>query len=440
MKLFHILFITCALFLPSGLLYGLDGWMTDLEQAKLQAVGQKKDLFIVYKGSFWNPEQYGTPESMFACDFVKKKLGRRFVLVLQEYPAEYKESPDLVSWKIEEDSVSFRFFERKKDLPTRWMFATSDHIPYHILSQRSSWIALQASATVAEKKKPVVLDLIRRVKETRGEQKFLLMGKLFNLANWQVGLPSALYPQMHREAVKHDNNNLSRVYDNNYVRTMKEMAWDCTLFLLNISALHAPNEELLEKMAAYSSPESIQQTQFLILSMKSFPQENEETGTLEEFIADQQKKTEQILALAPASETACQIRLQSKIVFPLFYYVNKLFPLASSPDKVLALLPGIMKQPWVDEETKQIFTIMEASSYLKKGELDKGLPLMQQAREVAPWTKNAVTTNSTIQSITEQLPALRELWRKKQAGDENAAKEYKKKTIISIDLSVVQNL
>lgn len=46
-----ILLIACDLFLPSGTLYGLDDWLTDLEKANIQPERQQKHLFMLYKGS-----------------------------------------------------------------------------------------------------------------------------------------------------------------------------------------------------------------------------------------------------------------------------------------------------------------------------------------------------------------------------------------------------
>lgn len=47
-KLPH-LFLTCAVFLGTAPLYGLDGWMTNMDKARQQAAEQHKDLFIVYQ-------------------------------------------------------------------------------------------------------------------------------------------------------------------------------------------------------------------------------------------------------------------------------------------------------------------------------------------------------------------------------------------------------
>lgn len=90
-----------------------------------------------------------------------------------------------------------------------------------------------------------------------------------------------------------------------------------------------------------------------------------------------------------------------------------------------------MDKPWVDEETEQLFRFIEAACYLKIGNLDKGLELMKKSREIAPWTENATAADASVQSIFRQLPALRQLWEKKQSGDQEAAKAYQKETGIS---------
>lgn len=90
MKLSSLLLI-CISLLCSTPLYGLDGWMTDMEKAKLLAAEQRKDLFVVYRGNSWNPEQYGVPESMFACESVKEHLEKHFILLIQDCPPTYSE-------------------------------------------------------------------------------------------------------------------------------------------------------------------------------------------------------------------------------------------------------------------------------------------------------------------------------------------------------------
>lgn len=100
MKLPHT-FSLCVLFLLSGTLHGMEGWMTDLEKAKTRAAEQKKDLFIIYKGSSWQPEQYGVPERMFTCGTVRKHLEERFVLLMQDYPPGPLKGRTLFSFKLQ---------------------------------------------------------------------------------------------------------------------------------------------------------------------------------------------------------------------------------------------------------------------------------------------------------------------------------------------------
>ena len=152
--------------------------------------------------------------------------------------------------------------------------------------------------------------------------------------------------------------------------------------------------------------------------------ENAYTGELEDFLASCQKKTDQILAEAPSSGIACRIKLQSHAFFPRIYYFTKLTSTPPDPQKNLDLLPRIINKPWVDEETEQLFRFIEAACYLKLGNLDKGLELMKKSREIAPWTENAKEAHASVQSLSRQLPALRQLWEKKQSGDQEAAKAY----------------
>lgn len=76
----------------------------------------------------------------------------------------------------------------------------------------------------------------------------------------------------------------------------------------------------------------------------------------------------------------------------------------------------MMKQPWNDKETTQLFGFVEAACYLKKGNLDKGLDLLKTYKAIAPWTENAQHADASIHSITARLASLRELWKKNKPG------------------------
>ncbi len=153
----------------------------------------------------------------------------------------------------------------------------------------------------------------------------------------------------------------------------------------------------------------------------------------DQLLNENYRKIRQILASAPTTPAARRIRFQSKRIFPRLYHCYKLLPLASQPELLLNSLPGLMEQPWADEESKQLFLLMEAGCHMKMGHLDKGLELLKKARDAAPWLESAAHADASIRSITAKLPTLRELWRKKQAGNEEAAKKYKEGTTLRIN-------
>lgn len=448
MKLPHTLLVACILLIPSGTLYGLDGWMTDMEQAKLRAVEQEKDLFIVYKGASWSPEQYGTPESMFTCDSVKKHLGFQFVLVMQDYPPGYQEGYSPFSFSIREAS-SLSGQQPWSSAPngelqskTRYVFATADNIPYHISEQKPTWLQLQGESMEAEKKKPKILNLIRKVHATKGEEKYRLMGKLFKLTEWPANLPATLYPQLHKEALLNDRNNVSDVCtkDNNYPRILRELAWGAVCTAKSLELLASSEEDLPENIKSTLSPNWVQAWHFsrLFYTLAKPIMEKGELGTLEDFLETAEKKTDQIISLAPHSKFAWMMQRKRKALFPEIYHFISVARLSAQPDKILEMLPDIVKQPWNDEETTQLFGFVEAACYLKKGNLDKGLDLLKTYRAIAPWTGNAQHADASIHSITARLASLRELWKKKQAGDEESAKEYQES--ITLYLSLEANL
>lgn len=134
-----------------------------MEQAKLRTVEQEKNLFIVYKGASWSPEQYGIPESMFTRDSVKKHLGVQFVLVMQDYPPGYQEGYSPFSLNIREaSSLSGRqpwsfALNGKLQSKTRCVFSTADNIPCHISEQKPKWLQLRGKAWRQKKRNPKFL-------------------------------------------------------------------------------------------------------------------------------------------------------------------------------------------------------------------------------------------------------------------------------------------
>lgn len=436
MKLPYTLLIACALFFPISTLYGLDGWMTDLNKARREAAEQHKDLFIVYQGDSWHPEQYSTPESMFTCDSVKKHLEKSFIPALQEYPAEFSGNSTFFTFNINvhNGALDFAFFPEQINRFTRCVFATSDNVPYYVTEQKSSWLDLKAKSSTAEKKKIKVLTLLRNIQTTSGEQKYRLIGRLFRLTGWETGLPASLYPRLYEETIRNDHNNLSGISDINYVRQMQGNVWN-TFWLLKGFEFVAPGAaEIPQNVRSSLDQEAIQILEFIKVSLDQgslLMGENAYTGELEDFLAICQKKTGQILAEAPLSETACKIKLQSHAFFPRIYYFTKLTSTSPNPQRNLDILSGIMDKLWVDKETEQLFRSIEAACCLKMGNLDKDLELMKKSREIAPWTENATAADASVQPISRQLPALRQLWEKKQSGDQEAAKAYQKEIGIS---------
>lgn len=442
MKLPYTLLIACAAFLPASTLYGLDGWMTDLDKAKIQAEKQKKDLFILYKGSSWNPEQYGTPESMFTCNSVKESLGRRFILVMQDYPPDYQEDKPVFSFNLSFPSKPSSPGEGNVQTQTRCVFATDAAIPYHISTLNSTWLQLCAEGTEAEKKKNKALKLIHKIQATKGEEKYRLMGKLFSLTGWSFNLPAALYPQMREEALLYDRNNLSKIRnkDTNYLRLMQELAWRSVCVSQSQEFIFSSDDDLPEIMIPSLSREWEQKMRFLkLFYIQGSPllekePTDEELGSLDHLLDIVAKKTEQIISLAPSTKESWMMRIKSRTLFSQIYYLASLRRIKSQPDKVLEMLPDIVNQPWADEEAKQIFGLLEATCYFKMGNLDTGLDLLKTYRDIAPWTKNAKNMDDALRSITPQILSLQELWKKKQTGDREAAEVYENNTRVFIDL------
>lgn len=236
---------------------------------------------------------------------------------------------------------------------------------------------------------------------------------------------------MYQETTLHDFNNLSHIR-RNYVKEMVEAAWISLWFWQGFQYFSNPESKEIPRNICSNLPMELEQymqfthliyTQFCLL-------ETAVPETPNQFLNENHGKNRQLLAAAPSTTATRVIRLQGKKIFHQLYHCYTLFTLASQPELILKRLPGLIKKPWADEESKQLFQLMEAGCHLKMSHPDKALELMKKARDTALWTENAKDADASIRTITGNLPALRELWKKKQAGNEEAAKAYKKGTTI----------
>ncbi len=124
---------------------------------------------------------------------------------------------------------------------------------------------------------------------------------------------------------------------------MQGNVWN-TFWLLKGFEFVAPGAaEIPQNVRSSLDQEAIQILEFIKVSLNQgslLMGENAYTGELEDFLAICQKKTEQILAEAPLSETACKIKLQSHAFFPRIYYFTNSLPPHPTRREILISCPA----------------------------------------------------------------------------------------------------
>ncbi len=78
--------LASTLFFAPSAYAGADGWVTDFEAAKKQAIAENKDLLVDFTGSDWCGWCIKLSEEVFSQDEFKKTAPEKFVLVELDFP------------------------------------------------------------------------------------------------------------------------------------------------------------------------------------------------------------------------------------------------------------------------------------------------------------------------------------------------------------------
>ena len=75
--------------------FAAEGWLTDMDAAKKEAAGQKKDLMIEFTGSDWCPPCMQLRANVFSKPDFQKDAQKNFVLVELDYPRGKEQSKEM---------------------------------------------------------------------------------------------------------------------------------------------------------------------------------------------------------------------------------------------------------------------------------------------------------------------------------------------------------
>lgn len=433
-----------SLFLAAAPSFSMEGWITDMEQARLLAGQQNKDLCIVYKGSSWHPEQYGVPERFLASRFFREPMQKGFILVEQDYPANYYipgilPGCDFANPYDVAGGAPLVVWHNPKLRRTMLVFETPSGIIYQ------SWTPKEMQDPVTRMKqlnltgeKRKRQHLLLHIQQEQGAERYRLMKQLFSENDWDRIMPlSPLYKTLRDDARANDRNNLSGIQVNEIKNTFKYMAdicwmsqgWACVFDDMNNNRHTSIPEQVRQNIV----PEDLQ-TLLFVQQFFAFLRGLSSYDSLEHFMADAQKEVNAIIAICPKSDQAQQIGPYATRTLPLLYCLNAIFNLADQPDKAMEAIQNLLRQPWAqDYQIRQILGIMTAGCHLKKGDLDTGLDMLKAWRDTFPWTQHAKDADDAITHITANLAVIRDLWNQQQQGNAAAATQYRKHTQLSLN-------
>lgn len=440
MKLPHLLFI-CTSLLCSLPLYGLDGWMTDMEKAKLQAAEQHKDLLIVYKGSSWNPEAYGVPECLFASDLFKKAAQSRFILVEQDYPEDYSMPTYFPTLNTTDPTAT-----KPGELPVKFSSSIPEKATLCVLSTPSGVIyksfptklLTDADAFVQELKKPhgrKIMELSQQIPLAGGDEKYRLMGKLSKLLPvWSTACQlSPLYRQWYQDAILHDQNNYSDILFNP-VAEMTKFCWEGLWMAKGAAflATHLNDDPFPEELRTNISGENYRKWKFLQILFPALLK-SMSSPSLENVLTEARSKLDVIEVQEPSAFQTSQRRRELFNSIRIMYHLGKINALRDQPDEAIKQLNNLGNQSWMELPERQLFQVCRAGCHLKKGELDVGLEMLKSARDMAPWTTHAKHAHDDFLRISGNRDMLNTRWKQYQNGDEEAGAVYRKNILLKLN-------
>ncbi len=370
--------------------FALEGWQTDLAAARKQAVEQKKDLMIVYRGQEWKPGQPGRPESMMESPLFRDRVKDQFVLVEQTVK-EGEEAPEKMVLLLA-DAQGRPFYGIGGSFngsPLNW------------------WVE---DAKEGRKKKGEVLPAVKALEQaTPGERKQaiekvkkLLPGVCFNVppaSEWCKESP------FKEESLEEKRGKMTRFLRGN-ITDPALIHWRKVFMVpLNWMSRQAKNTVLTEEG------------------------EREAWVGFEEML-------DKVIAENPSAKSSRFADIAIRETFRGIPIMNRIGELKKTdPAAACRELLKLESLPEMSVENRQLWALMRASCLLKKGEMDQGLALIDQQVKEVPWTKNAENWSSLAALVRDNRSCIEELHQKELQGDRDAARERDELLGVKIDIA-----
>lgn len=466
-------------FLCLNVAWGIQGWETDMAQAKQKAAEQNKDLFIAYKGSTWQPDETGRPEKIFTTDLFKQMTGELFILVEQEYPPPPKEKAST-----------------QNTYETNVLFADKQGRPYNAFSEGalvngSAW--LQGEIDFSQKRKKDCLAQIDAIQKMEGEEKYKAIGQFFtNSVSEYFTHLYPLYKTWEEECLAHDKNDISGIKRHKELIDSLWLNGNSNLFQFIIQICCIPedeNQKQLRQIAPqipekYRTPllklakllnqlytaktetakkdiwdkisllnkkefssllvnQNLVQDITLVFTVSELTKKSEACSSAEQFEKMANQKYSFVEKLSPETKSASMtIKFVKQFMPTLFFLQNSLLPyktndpqlLIKNPEELLQKIENFKNTRQLSRENLQLIMLAEAITLCKKGDMEKGLNLLQETRDIAPWTQNAKNANISFNKITENKKLISLLHKQFKEGNTERIEELKQ--LISTDLSI----
>lgn len=390
-------------------------WSADMESATRQAAEQKKDLFIVYKGKGWNPDALGRPEKSLTLEPFLSFAKDKYIFVALEYPEELKK-------KTEEqgEGDSLVVFSREGQL----YYAFSRE-----LKNGPDWLVEEIK--FAEKNRTRIEVIVKNIQTQSGEEKNKAIKRLYEVSSQELMDVSPQYRDWVKECLEQKGEAAEGLKvlvkeRENEEGTMEEAVLSAQAYanrLMNSRIL--TDKQKSDQIKKYwdelvnekgMTPAGKQHMAWLALMYK-IPQLQRNAQTENMFFTLIAAELSGVISIDPESKYAALLKKYGTELLILPHITGAVNNLKrTDPVNAVTLLDEFLKKYRLTASSAQILTMMKGITEIINGEIETGIDSLKKARDLAPWTGNALHIGSSIDQLEAERDFLKKIVADRKEG------------------------
>lgn len=396
------LFISFAFAALVPVAWCLEGWESDREAASKKAREEGKDLLIAWHDAGWKPEERGEGERILIAPAVTGPLSEKYVLVEQERT-------------------------EQMDPGTFLVFADASGRPYHAAVLPKTIDQVLLSAGLAADARTKVLAAADAAASSSGAERFKRLGELFTLFAPSRSLYCPLYDEWKREALRDDKDDLSGLLREQEKTAKDKQRYEKYAYLVDSGTL--PDRSVFD---APDLPESIGQHLLVMMWLQEL------TLSENHRLIDSSMRilTIQLSTYYPDSETVLHFdtvvgnQLRTMVSMMLIGKIRQEKGLPASLEKFDELMAWRQWSP----ENLQVLKMGKAMALIFADRFDEGLAEMDEAAQLAPWTKQSRAAHDFVVRTKDQKELVRALIAEQAMG--NRSRQAKLDELLSLEVSL----